>query len=180
MKSENSDIIQRDLPDAIGGYPEICQSEGRELDSEGRAIILDFGLFVLIGTYCPAVCEIELQKYRMQWLDVLEQRVRNLISLGRNIILLGDIKIARDINDISDTKEALRKTSGNFKGTPARQWLDKILYPYPNAIFYDLCREQFPNKKGMFTCWETRLNARQSNFDQGLIMYYVHPTLKNG
>ena len=37
------------MPDELGDVP----SDLMTLDNEGRALVLDFGLFVLINVYCP-------------------------------------------------------------------------------------------------------------------------------
>ena len=166
--TNNADGAYRSKPDAIGGYPtDISQAEGKVLDSEGRAVVLDLGLFVLIGTYCPAVTEQGREDYRMQWLEVLGERVRNLNKMGRRVVVVGDINICRDVIDTADPKEAIRRTgTDDFKATKARKWLDSMLEPQRDdgVVLHDLCREYHPNRQGMYTCWSTRINARPGNY----------------
>ena len=52
-----SPYIELPVEERIGGYPSITREDALVLDSEGRCLLLDFGGFVLIGTYCPAATD---------------------------------------------------------------------------------------------------------------------------
>src|ERR1700738_5373923 len=72
----------KDLPDTdrIGGYPtSLSLAEALDLDSEGRAVIIELKEVVFIGVYCPAVTIAERDVFRTKFLSVLEERVRNLL-----------------------------------------------------------------------------------------------------
>ncbi|PAV19983.1 DNase I [Pyrrhoderma noxium] len=63
-----------------------------ELDKEGRALILDFGLFVLINLYCPNETSDARLPYKMNFHLLLEERVRRLVEIDkREVIVTGDI-----------------------------------------------------------------------------------------
>jgi len=147
----------------IDGYLQYAPADALSIDSEGRCILLDFGLFILINVYCPAMTDEGRQPYRMAFLEAMEKRVRNLHALGRNIILVGDLNIVRDV---IDTAEPSDSTSGNldFKSSASRQLLDRMLLPHEDGILADVCRHLFPERTGMFTHWDTKINARPGNY----------------
>lgn len=164
--------FELDRTDTIGGYPsDISILEARQVDREGRAVVLDFGGFVLIGTYCPAGAESEERvAYRQLWWRALDERCRNLIRSGREVILTGDLnvncaaidQVEADVEEYEYPKLGpVGKTFYRLlHGTPAgtRDAGDVAvpigLEPDPGAtdgIFVDLSRHYFPDREGMYT-----------------------------
>lgn len=157
----------RDCKDSIGGYDmSLSLPEALLLDSEGRALVLDFGLFVLFNVYCPAVSSEERNKFREQFQKILFQRVRTLIEVEkRQVIVVGDFNIIRDPVDTADPSEIMRINNlDSFHSNFSRQLLNSSIFPSPNAFLSDLCRQFYPDRKGMYTCWNQKLNARPSNY----------------
>ncbi|KAK9457835.1 DNA-lyase 2 [Dipodascopsis uninucleata] len=158
----------RELPNCIGAYDEsLGESEARLLDNEGRTLILDLDAFILIGVYCPAnSATADRDAYRAAFLTALFTRVRRLIEEEkREVILMGDLNICRDkIDTVEADERMIEEGLQDFKATYARQLLDELLVPHPNGVMVDLCREQFPDREGMFTCWNQKLNARPGNY----------------
>lgn len=173
----------RDLPAGrqIGGYPKPGQLSGSvdeaTLDSEGRCVILEFPAFVLIGVYSPATRDETRAEFRQAFLDALDVRVRNLVSMGKQVFLCGDLNIIRSELDTAGLAERLRKeamTLDEFISTPARRFLNQLVFGgrvigerdrgREDPVLWDLCREFHPARAGMYTCWETRKNARPGNF----------------
>lgn len=174
----------RDLPtrEQIGGYPTVDQLsfseiDGSTLDSEGRCIILEFPAFVLLGVYCPANRDETRDDFRHGFLDVLDNRVRNLVAMGKRVVLAGDINVARNENDSARAKDQIRKgklTPDEFRLAPARHLLNQLLRNgnvigdkspgKEKPVLWDTCREFHPERAGMYTCWEQRINARPGNF----------------
>lgn len=153
----------RDLPEdqQIGGYPtpeQLAQSEydAATLDAEGRCVILEFPAFVLIGTYCPAQRDETRSQYRESFLRVLDARIRNLAQMGKRVVWTGDLNISREEID----------TAGEWTLTPARQIFNELVTGTEDTppILWDLCRGCHPDRRGMYTCWETKVNARPGNF----------------
>lgn len=148
--------------------------EALDLDSEGRAVIIELEQFVFIAVYCPAVTIAERQIFRMKFLTVLEERVRNLIACGKSVIVAGDINICREPMDTADPIGAARRTeSGVFEDTPSRQWFKQLLYPKGPLV--DTGRHFHQDREGMYTCkfsfqlrlkigWEQRIQARAGNY----------------
>jgi len=168
-----------DLPEdeQIGGYLTLSsESEALELDLEGRAVIVELEPFVLISVYCPAVTTAKREVFRETFITVLEKRAKNLISMGKSVVIAGDINICRGQIDTADPIGAARRTeSGIFEDTPSRRWLREFLVP--NGPFVDTGRHIHPEREGMYTCamltaihiliglgWEQRIQARAGNY----------------
>ena len=142
------------LPDSerIGGYPtSLSRSEALELDSEGRTVIMELPDFVFIGIYCPAVTRVDREEFRAKFLAALEERVNNLISMHKRVVIAGDINICRQSIDTADPIGAARRTeSGFFGDTPSRLWFRKLIVPC--GSFVDTGRHFHPERQDMFTC----------------------------
>ncbi|OQE29382.1 hypothetical protein PENSTE_c002G08841 [Penicillium steckii] len=200
----NSSVAFRDLPSdqQIGGYPTAEQlarsrtrlendseEEGDEspsieasidaatLDSEGRCVILEFPAFVLIGTYCPAYRDESRDSFRMDFLNALDARIRNLTALGKQVFLTGDINISKCPIDSAHALEGIRKcatTKEEFLSSPPRKLFNELLDDgevvgtretgREKPVLHDICRTFHPTRPGMYTCWDTRLNTRPGNF----------------
>lgn len=180
----NSPVSFRDLPEnqQIGGYPTIEQLsqldlDADTLDSEGRCIILEFPAFVLIGIYCPANRDESRDAFRQNFLDLMDARVRNLVAIGKNVFVTGDINISRGEIDAAHAAENIKKgaiTEDDFVSAPARRLFNQLLTDgkvvgerdegRERPALFDICRSFHPDRKGMYTCWEQRINARPGNY----------------
>lgn len=165
----------------IGGYPTPAQLavsavDATTLDSEGRCVILEFPAFVLIGVYCPANRDETRDDFRIGFLDVLDARIRNLIANGKNVFLTGDLNISRDEIDAANAEASMRKqglSASEFVSTPARRLFNHLLEGgkifgerdegRESPVMRDICRAFHPDRRGMFTCWEQKVNARPGN-----------------
>ena len=179
----NSSTAFMDLPNEqqIGGYPsptQLAESsvDAINLDSEGRCVILEFPAFVLLGVYCPANRDETRDEFRLGFLDVLDARIRNLITMGKRVLLTGDLNISREELDAANAESSMRKQGLDgleFVSTPARRLLNQLLeggkvlgdrdVGRKHPVMWDLCRAFHPNRRGMFTCWEQKVNARPGN-----------------
>ncbi|CZR64123.1 related to APN2-AP endonuclease, exonuclease III homolog [Phialocephala subalpina] len=180
----NSTTSFFDLPkdQQIGGYPSIrqlsdCPLDAATLDSEGRCVILEFPAFILIGTYCPANRDETRDEFRIGFLNALDARVRNLVRAGKRVFLTGDLNIIREELDTANAAEQLKKQAimiEQFVSTPARRMLNQLLVGgkvigekdegREKPVMWDICRAFHPDRKGMFTCWQQKINARPGNF----------------
>jgi len=154
-----------------------CALDQATLDSEGRCVILEFPAFVLIGTYCPATRDETRDEFRIGFQDALDARVRNLVAMGKRVFLTGDLNIMLTENDSANMEEALRKkglTAEEYFSMPSRKMLNQMLVNgrvygereegREKPVMWDICRGFHPTRKGMYTCWETKINARPGNF----------------
>jgi AP endonuclease-2 len=180
----NSTTSFRDLPEneQIGGYPTGAQLsnyflDAATLDSEGRCVVLEFPAFVLIGVYCPANRDESRDEFRLGFLNALDTRVRNLVAEGKRVFLTGDLNIIRGELDTANAEEQLKKqglTVEQYISTPARRLFNHLVVGgrvigerdegREAEIMWDLCRGFHPERKGMFTCWDQKTNARPGNF----------------
>ncbi|KAI1741865.1 DNA lyase [Xylaria scruposa] len=181
----NSTTQFRDLPEnqQIGGYPKPGQLQLRgnidelTLDSEGRCVILEFPAFVVIGTYSPANRDESRDDFRLGYMEALDVRVRNLVAMGKRVIVTGDLNVVRDAIDTANLQERLRKegmTTADFFSAPSRRVFNQLLFEgnligprdedRENPVLWDLCRLFHPTREGMFTCWDTKKNTRPGNF----------------
>jgi AP endonuclease 2 len=174
----------RDLPDdeQIGGYPNAEQLSEAEfdpatLDCEGRCVLLEFPAFVLIGTYCPAERDETRTHFRTSFLRVLDSRIRNLVKMGKSVVWTGDFNISREEIDTAAAEETMRKNgvdAAEWISTPARRMFNQLLVggkvhgerdeDKETPILWDICRSFHEGRKGMYTCWETKVNARPGNY----------------
>ncbi|GJE90330.1 DNase I-like protein [Phanerochaete sordida] len=143
-------------PAEDGSVPETFD----DLDSEGRGLVLDFGLFVLINVYCPNETSDARLSFKMNYHLLLAERVRRLISEGREVIVLGDMNICATPLDHCDGH--LSSVQDVFWEHPARQWFHRWLGP--DGPMVDVVRTYWPERKGMFTCWNMRIQARETNY----------------
>ena len=179
----NTSTAFMDLPEEqrIGGYPDpeqMAQSsiDAVTLDSEGRCVILEFPAFVLLGVYCPANRDETRDEFRLGFLDILDARIRNLVAMGKRVVLTGDLNISREELDAANAKASMRKQGLDgleFVSTPARRLLNQLVEggrvigdrdaERENSVLWDICRAFHPERRGMFTCWEQKVNARPGN-----------------
>ena len=186
----NSASSFSDLPEdqQIGGYPTAVQAsaaldasnlatEFLTLDSEGRCVILEFPAFVLVGVYSPANRDETRDDFRIGFLNLLDIRVRNLVAMGKRVVLTGDLNISKEELDTANAESAMRKsgmTAIEYFSTPARRLFNHLLEDgkvygdrdegREKPVLMDICRSFHPGRKGMFTCWEQKTNARPGNF----------------
>ncbi|KAI0925071.1 hypothetical protein AcW2_005766 [Taiwanofungus camphoratus] len=151
------------------------------LDSEGRALVLDFGLFVLINVYCPAETSDTRLPFKMNFHLMLQERVRKLIEEEhREVMVVGDINVSATPLDHCDGH--LPSNAATFWDHPARAWFRNWLNP--NGPMIDAIRMFWPERKGLYTCWNTKISARETNYgariDYILITQGLLPWVKHG
>ncbi|KAF9908098.1 Class II abasic (AP) endonuclease [Linnemannia zychae] len=146
-----------------------------ELDSEGRGLILDFGFFVLFNVYCPNETDEQRRPFKMAYYQLLEARVRDFISRGKEVIVMGDMNVIPTELDHCDP-ERWKKECGieDFGNTAPRRWFNSFLAP--RGPLTDLYRVFHEGEKGAFTFWNTVINARPSNY--GTRLDYILVTEK--
>lgn len=146
------------------------------LDSEGRCVILEFPAFVLLGVYSPANRDETRDDFRLGFLNLLDARIRNLVAMGKRVFLTGDLNISREELDTANAETSMRKNGMNgeeYASTPARRLFNQLLEGgkvfggrdegRETPVMWDICRAFHSNRKGMFTCWEQKVNARPGN-----------------
>lgn len=184
MTPPNSTTPYRDLSESehVGGYPSALQLaelgvDPALLDSEGRCVCLEFPAFVLFGVYSPANSNGQRDAFRYGFLCALECRVRNLIKIGKRVVLVGDLNVSRSEIDTAGAGEELRKNGishEDYVSTPNRRVFNQLLVGgevvgerdegREHPAMMDVVRDFHPERKGMYTHWEQKVNARPGNF----------------
>lgn len=179
-----SSICYRDLPEeeGIGGYPTPAQVadlgvDPDVLDAEGRCVVLEFPAFVLFGVYSPANSNGLRDDFRYGFLTALDTRIRNLDRMGKRVVLMGDLNVSRNIIDTAGAEEDMRKagiTWEEYISTPNRRVFNQLLEGgiviggrdegREKSVLWDTTREFHPDRKGMYTHWEQKINARPGNY----------------
>ena len=94
------------------------RSRMRELDAEGRCVLVDFGAFVLFNLYVPAVTSSDEREaearaeFKRDFLDAAAIRWSALRAAGRNVVLCGDWNVSPAAIDSAHApaRRSLRKT----------------------------------------------------------------------
>lgn len=164
------------MPDEHGSTP----SDFAALEAEGRALIVDFGLFVLINVYCPNETSDARLPFKINFHIMLQDRVRKLVNEGREVVVVGDINICATPLDHCDGH--LASNTATFYDHPARAWFHRWLSPI--GCMSDAVRIFWPGRKGMYTCWNTKISARETNYgtrvDYILVTPGMLPWVKHG
>ncbi|TKA23665.1 hypothetical protein B0A50_06501 [Salinomyces thailandicus] len=173
-----------ELPKAesIGGYPSEQQVaelgvDPALLDAEGRCLVVEFPAFVLLGVYSPANSNGLRDDFRYGFICALDCRIRNLIAEGKHVILVGDLNVSRDELDSAGATEDMRKTGithEEYISTPNRRIFNQLIVGgevsgerdegRERGVLWDTTRAFYPDRKGMYTHWEQKINARPGNF----------------
>ncbi|KAF8875958.1 Endonuclease/exonuclease/phosphatase [Gymnopilus junonius] len=158
------------------------------LDSEGRAVVVDLGLFVLISVYCPndGTGTPERDSFKMAYHRLLSARVAGLIEEGRQVMVVGDLNACASIEDHCEgrlmvekgLKEGLEGEEG-FWGREHRRWLRDWLIKEDGTggCMVDIVRKFWPDRKGMYTCWNTKISARETNYGTRIDFILITPGL---
>ncbi|CDO72073.1 hypothetical protein BN946_scf184962.g16 [Trametes cinnabarina] len=172
------------LPEDIVAYPDEkgeVPTSFDDLDGEGRALVLDFGLFVLINVYCPNETSDARLSFKMNYHLMLQERVRKVIEEEhREVVVVGDINVCATPLDHCDGH--LPSHQATFYDHPARAWFHNWLSPRGPMI--DVVREFWPDRKGLYTCWNMRIQARETNYgtrvDYILVTKGLLPWIQHG
>lgn len=167
---------------AIGSNPTQCRddievAEFAQVDNEGRAVMVDCGLFVLFNLYCPNETGPERLSYKMSYYHCLAERAHNLLRAGRQVIIVGDMNIVRAPIDHCDPVQKMKEQGlTEFTDHPARRWFNDFLAP--QGQFIDICRKLQPDRQKMYTCWNTVIDARPVNYGTRLDYVLISPDLE--
>ncbi|KAE9972978.1 hypothetical protein BLS_003801 [Venturia inaequalis] len=166
---------------SIGGYPSLSQMGDLDvdlaaLDGEGRCVVLEFPAFVLFGVYSPANSNGLRDDFRLAFLTALDARIRNLENMGKQVILTGDLNVSRSELDCAGAEDDRKKaglTHEQYVSTPNRRIFNQLLEGgevigprdegREKPVLWDTCREMHQQRKGMYTHWEQKINARPGN-----------------
>jgi exonuclease III len=109
------------------------RSRMRELDAEGRCVLVDFGAFVLFNLYVPAVTSSDEREaearaeFKRDFLDAAAIRWSALRAAGRNVVLCGDWNVSPAAIDSAHAPSSARRSPAEeaafVASNPGRLWL---------------------------------------------------------
>ncbi|THV03967.1 DNase I-like protein [Dendrothele bispora CBS 962.96] len=182
---------------SLVGFGFTSETDLKALDSEGRTLVLDFGLFVLVNVYCPndgSADEADSNnriQFKTDFHNVLEARIRSLLKEGREVILVGDLNACATINDhcegdilmkrvMRERESMMMDVDSNvnpeeifWEEKQSRRWLRDLIQG-DEKCFVDVTRMYHPNARG---CWNTKISARESNYGTRIDYILVTPNL---
>ncbi|DBA67871.1 TPA: hypothetical protein ACH3X2_014155 [Trebouxia sp. C0005] len=139
-----------------------------QIDNQGRCVITDHGMFVLLNVYGPAVTNEDNERFAMKMAlyEVLQHRVEVMLAQGRSVVLVGDLNIAPYMVDHCDwcSKASQPTAQANFlKHRPDRDWFQRILTPGGGHLT-DVFRRFHAGREKAYTVWNQKTGARTSNY----------------
>lgn len=142
-----------------------------KFDSEGRAIVADYGSFVLLNIYFPnGKMSPERLEYKMGFYDAFLDYVDRLKGEGRKVIICGDVNTAHTELDIARPKDN-SKRSGFLP--MERAWMDKL----ESHGFIDTFRV-FEKDGGHYSYWDVVTRARERNVGWRIDYFYISDNLE--
>lgn len=147
---------------------------------------------MLLGVYSPANRDESRDDFRLGFLDLLDARIRNLVAMGKRVILTGDLNISKEPFDTANPDATMRKnamTVEEYISTPSRRFFNQLLEGgkvigqrdegREHPVMWDICRGFHPTRTGMFTCWEQKVNARPGNHGSRIDYVLCDLSMKN-
>lgn len=195
----------------LGGYGDLGIEEEEELlnlDSEGRCVMVELACnTIVVSVYLPANSgqTPEGEVFRMNFIKVLFNRIRNFDKMGKNVVLMGDINICRDLIESAEclsnvpvnlstyqTGSAIESNFGNEcqkfildVNVPHRRLLNGLLSDSiipelaKDGILIDSTRVIQPRDRiKMYTVWNMQKNTRPSNFGSRIDLILISNALK--
>ncbi|MBX7042323.1 MAG: exodeoxyribonuclease III [Ignavibacteria bacterium] len=125
-------------------------------DTEGRAIIADYGSFVLANCYFPNGGRgPERVKYKLDFYDELFYLLDKNYRDRKGIIVTGDFNTAHKEIDLAEPEKNM-KNSGFLP--EEREWIDNLL----RLGYVDVFRK-FHKEGGLYTFWDQVTRKREKN-----------------
>lgn len=167
-------------PTLIGCYPDLTcfeslNSQLKSLDGEGRVVTTKHAFRTrddpqvkylhIVNVYCPRNDpeRPERRQFKLDFYNLLKLRLQSILKLPDHYVLVvGDLNCSHKRIDHCDPDE-----DPEFDQNESRLWMKQFLWntnENPNGLFVDMFRQFYPNEKNAFTCWNTRLSARETNY----------------
>ncbi len=121
-------ISKKPLEEIFFGFSDVLvnDKEAIRLDDQKRIISASIEGIRIVNVYVPNGSSIDSEKYKykLDWLDCLNNYIENLKSRSEPICLLGDFNIALESRDIHNPKKL---SGGIMASEPERSSLRKII-----------------------------------------------------
>jgi exodeoxyribonuclease III len=142
------------------------------IDTEGRAITLEFEQFFLVNVYTPnSQRDLARLPYRLDWEDQLRIYLKELDEI-KPVILCGDLNVAHQEIDLKNPKSNM----GNSGFTAEeRGKMTELLA----SGFIDSFRYLYPDRKDAYTWWSYMRKVRERNIGWRIDYFIVSDRLKD-
>ena len=142
------------------------------LDDEHRAIVADYGDFLLFNVYFPnGKASKERLDYKLKFYDLFLNHIDQLKDKGVKIVICGDINTAHKEIDLARPK-ANQKISGFLP--EERAWMDRLVA----HGFLDTFRIFHP-EEGQYSWWDLKTRARERNVGWRIDYFFISDNLKD-
>ncbi|MDD4653613.1 MAG: exodeoxyribonuclease III [Methanothrix sp.] len=142
------------------------------LDDEHRAIVADYGKFLLFNVYFPnGKASRERLEYKLKFYDLFLDHIARLKAEGRRIVVCGDVNTAHKEIDLARPKSN-EKISGFLP--EERAWMDRLV----QGGFVDTFR-CLHAEAGNYSWWDLKSRARERNVGWRIDYFFVDEKLKN-
>ncbi|KPM06094.1 Endonuclease/Exonuclease/phosphatase-like protein [Sarcoptes scabiei] len=145
------------------------------VDREGRCVVSkhciesqmtesensSFKWLYVFNVYCPRndTTRPEREIYQLKFYHLLEKRIFDLLRDKNNhVIVVGDLNTTHKSIDVYDENEF------QYNQSRSRQWLAKLLLNRPGRKMIDAFRLLHPTEDRQFSCWNSFIGARITNF----------------
>jgi exodeoxyribonuclease-3 len=140
-------------------------------DDEHRAIVADYGQFLLFNVYFPnGKSSPERLVYKLKFYDLFLEHINRLKTEGRRIVICGDLNTAHKEIDLARPK-ANEKISGFLP--EERAWMDRLV----ESGFIDTFRI-FHSKGECYSWWDMKTRARERNVGWRIDYFFVSKNLQ--
>lgn len=143
-----------------------------EFDSEGRAIVADYGDFVFFGVYYPNGSRSDGRlDYKLRFYDAFLDYADELVNNGRKVVACGDFNTAHREMDLARPK-ANENNSGFLP--IERAWMDRL----EEHGFLDTYR-LINGDKVEYSWWDYKTRARERNVGWRIDYFFVSANMQD-
>lgn len=143
----------------------------KDMDQEGRLLVLYYPDFVLLNCYFPnGGGGPERLKYKLDFYDHFLAFAEKLRKKGHPVIIVGDVNTAHEKIDLARPKEN-EKNTGFLP--EERAWIDELIY----HGYIDIYRHLHPHTKDAYTYWDMKTAARTRNVGWRIDYFFLSPDL---
>lgn len=142
-----------------------------EFNTQGRLIQTEFKDFVLLNVYFPnGGRDKERLEYKLDFYDAFLEHIETLRSQGHGIVCCGDFNVAHEEIDIARPKENQDHTGFLPE---ERAWVDELI----SLGYVDTWRHFNPDRRDVYTYWDTVTRARERNVGWRIDYFFVSPDI---
>ncbi|MEW6553938.1 MAG: exodeoxyribonuclease III [Actinomycetota bacterium] len=140
-------------------------------DGEGRALMADYGAFVLFNIYFPNGKQSrERLRYKLDFYNAFLGYADALRAKGKRVVACGDFNTAHKEIDLARPREN-SKVSGFLP--EERAWMDELV----EHGYVDTFR-MFNQEPGHYTWWDLKTRARERNIGWRIDYFFVSEDLR--